>query len=184
MIEIRKVRWMLAAAVLAGAPGCHPHATQPPTARKDYFTVTAQAQNVRNVLGAQAAAGAAADSTLHPVHFDGPELNSLGEERLDLMLQGQETGQPLMVYLDLPEGPAQAQQHTNVVDFLKSRGLDESRIHVENGINPKSHNSAAESSKALQELKSAKGGAGQQGATPAGQGTAGGGNVQAAPMSP
>ncbi len=92
----------------------------------------------------QAASGARADGMLHARDFDGGVINSLGRSKLDLMIQDDQPITPLVVYLDLPEGNAlNKARHDSTVQFLKDRGLLDSQIKIENGINPGALNAAA-----------------------------------------
>src|SRR4051812_3468386 len=81
---------------------------------------TAQAAQVNAMMNAQAAAGARADATLYPFHFEGARLNSTGQEKLDRMLPDENgashdataattdvaNASPMTVYLDVPADDA------------------------------------------------------------------------------
>lgn len=103
-----------------------------------------EVQSATNRLAeVQAAAGARADGMLHAKDFDGGVINSLGRSKLDLMIKDDQAITPLVVYLDLPEGNAlNKARHDSTVLFLKDRGLLDSQIRIENGINPDSLNAA------------------------------------------
>ena len=61
----------------------------------------------------QSAAAARADATLTADHFDARGgLNSLGRQKLDLMLRDDDASTPLLVYLDLPATAASASAAT------------------------------------------------------------------------
>src|SRR3954463_5750908 len=53
------------------------------------------------IADAMAASGARADATLSKPHFDGGRLNSLGEDKLALMLRDDDRPEPMKVYLNL-----------------------------------------------------------------------------------
>ena len=94
---------------------------------------------------AMAAAGARADATLSKHHFDGAALNSLGEEKLALMLKDGAASSPLTVYLNLDQKAPMAQQReAAVTTFLKDKGLDEKQIAIVYGYNPASWSPAAD----------------------------------------
>ncbi len=97
-------------------------------------------RSVDMVANAQAAAGARADAMLYPMHFDGAALNSLGKQKLEMMIAAGNKA-TLVVYLDLPKGDAMASDRTKAVgDFLGGKGMQASAFKVEMGPNPASHN--------------------------------------------
>jgi hypothetical protein len=104
---------------------------------------TAEQTAVQRFAQAQSASGAAYDATLRRCHFDGDRLNSLGREKLDAMLRSDRAGEPMVVYLDAPEGRAA------VVAYLKDRGFPESQLKLQDGPNPHAVFSAAEAQKGL-----------------------------------
>lgn len=86
---------------------------------------------------AQAASGARADATLRRHHFDANQLNSLGEERLDLMLKDDDLCEPLLVYVDLPENdPLWSEREQAVLTYLGDRGLRDTQVRLKAGTNP------------------------------------------------
>ncbi|HEY7120409.1 MAG TPA: hypothetical protein VH475_27720 [Tepidisphaeraceae bacterium] len=85
----------------------------------------------------QAASGARLDATLSKQHFDGPRLNSLGEDKLSLMLKDDDADEPMRVYLNLDEKDAASKpRQTAVVTYLKDAGLAERQIEIVYGRNP------------------------------------------------
>ena len=98
---------------------------------------------VHHFVNAQTANGARADATLQPHHFDGERLNSLGLEKLLLMIEPAESGQ-LIVYLNLPHDNEQTDARRGAVaDFLKQRGLTDEHASIEIGRNPATFSPAA-----------------------------------------
>lgn len=96
----------------------------------------------------QAAAGARADATLHECHFDGPCLNSLGEQKLNLMLQADGACSPLAVYLAV--SPEQmSERRAAVTRYLQDAGLQPNQIKLAAGPNP---GAGAPAAPALQNL--------------------------------
>jgi hypothetical protein len=176
-----KLRWFsvaTAAALVAATAGC---------AHKlhgEQFQNDDEARAVRNVAGTQAAVGARADATLHSSHFNTSGLNSLGRDKLDLMLLDEDSTLPLVVYLDLPRPdevkPDEAKSARQAVtDYLKGRGMPETQFKLVEGPNPHTLHSATEVVNNLQTLRSTtSGGAG--GATPNGQAN----SYSATPMAP
>ena len=89
--------------------------------------------------------GARADATLSKQHFDGGKLNSLGEEKLSLMLKDDDAPTPFTVYLNVDEKAATAKpRQTAVAEFLKDKGLTEQQIDIVFGDNPDSRSPAAQ----------------------------------------
>ncbi len=92
---------------------------------------------VKSILARQMDNGAAADGLLRTAHFDGTALNSLGTDKLDAMIRGTREGQPVSVYLDLPENDERlAACEEAVVAYLAAKGIEEDRILVQAGDNP------------------------------------------------
>ncbi|MDB5172227.1 MAG: hypothetical protein JWO87_3755 [Phycisphaerales bacterium] len=152
MNSTKKLQWLLGltagAAMLAVAAGCQNKNKQPVSAdvHGEVFRPAGDQRDIRRFTGTQASNGARADATLHAYHFDGPQLNSLGEERLDLMTRNYESSPPPIVYLDLAaSGPETAHRQESVALFLKDRGFKEDQIKLQLGYNPHSTSSAAAS---------------------------------------
>ena len=98
---------------------------------------TGEARKPAQFADAMAAAGARSDGTLSKHHFDGGALNSLGEEKLALMLKDGAAPSPLTVYLNLDQkAPTAQQREAAVTAFLKDKGLDEKQIAFVYGYNP------------------------------------------------
>src|SRR3982751_789407 len=95
---------------------------------------------------AQASDGARADATLHGCHFDPggtpTSLNSLGEEKLELMLLA-DASLPMVVYLDVAKDETYAAREQAVRVYLKDRGLTEAQVTLVNGQNKYNTNPAA-----------------------------------------
>jgi hypothetical protein len=123
---------------LCGSAGC-----QTDKSSVTEFFPAEGAQRIHNFADVQTANGAQEDATLQPAHFDGPRLNSLGEDKLDRMVfdDAQET---VVVYLSLAPGDASNDARTQAVtEYLKERGIDPSRVKVETGTNPATSTPAA-----------------------------------------
>jgi hypothetical protein len=101
----------------------------------------------------QASNGAKADRTLRVVHFDGDQLNSLGQEKLNLMV-GKDSCQTsattdgaattaaaaankpkFVVYLDVAEATVEARTES-VKEYLEGKGLAAAQLKFETGPNP------------------------------------------------
>jgi len=151
-------RWVAVAAVTGLAIGCNHHAPQAAKLHAEKFAPDDEPRASQNFAAAQAAAGARSDGTLHPVHFGAQGLNSLGREKIDLMLSGAEAAQPVVVYLDVARGPVTAEAARQAVgDYLKGRGLPENQIKLVDGPNTGAMHPAAEAGASLKTLGQASG---------------------------
>lgn len=133
----------LVAMFLAGAlnAGCSRHVV----GEQDDFMHESLGDNARAVLHAQASRGAVRDGTLYPMHFDGRKLNSLGKQKLGLMLERREQDAPLEVYLDLEPADATARARVDAVsEYLKEHNLAASEFTVEVAANPDTYHPAAD----------------------------------------
>src|SRR5438270_3508463 len=68
----------------------------------EFFPQPGEVRDVQRIERVQEASGARADATLQPAHFDKGELNSLGREKLLLMLDDDDANNPVTVYLNVP----------------------------------------------------------------------------------
>jgi hypothetical protein len=102
----------------------------------NFFTPPGQIRDTQRIEHAQMAAGAREDATLLAYHFDKGELNSLGREKLSLMLDDDASNNPMIIYLDIPGGDEfKAARQDAVVAYLKDQGLQESQISFRAGPN-------------------------------------------------
>lgn len=168
MKVIKWIGWFAAAAVVGLTAGCN-HPKPPPDLHGEVFPKDGDARDVWNFRSAQASAGAREDATLYDYHFDDDGLNSLGEEKLDLMLAAEKPAEPMVVYLDVPAPQTAQRNRQAVLTYLKDRGLQDSQIAVKDGPNPHHASSAGDASSALHALQAQPQGAAQTGtgSTPA-----------------
>ncbi|MDB5318715.1 MAG: hypothetical protein JWN40_346 [Phycisphaerales bacterium] len=142
---------------------------------------TGEVRKPNQFADAMAASGARSDGTLSRHHFDGAALNSLGEEKLALMLKDGAAPAPLTVYLNLDEKAAEAKgREASVVDFLKDKGLSERQIAVVYGYNPAGWSPASGPLSKLKKTETGDAGGGQGdygGAAGGATGGAGGGGA-------
>ena len=73
---------------------------------------------------------------LQPFHFDGEKLNSLGEEKLDLMRHGDGPDAITTIYLNFPESDSLNQRRDDVVAYMRDSGVDENHLKFISGPNP------------------------------------------------
>src|SRR5678816_608443 len=77
------------------------------------------------------------DAMLFASHFDGNELNTAGQVKLNLMLRNQSSRQPMVVYLNLPANdPMMAARRTAVERHVKDSGMAVASLEVKEGDNP------------------------------------------------
>ena len=137
------------AAVLLAA--CN-HNAQPAKVRGDEFRPNEEARAIQNIEAVQAARGARQDAMLYSAHFDGGQLNGLGRQKLDLMLQDEATAPPVVVYLDVPQETLEPARRS-VTGCLRGRGLSETQVALRDGPNPSSHAPATDALAALQAIQ-------------------------------
>ncbi|HWE00870.1 MAG TPA: hypothetical protein VG326_00570 [Tepidisphaeraceae bacterium] len=142
-----KLQWLLGiaagAAMLAFAAGCESQPRDAVVHGEDFIPDDA-ARSVREFVNMEAANSARADATLRLYHFDNGILNSLGEDRLDMILRNGDANNPLVIYLDLPaDDPDNTRRQTAVNAYLKDRGLTDEQIEFKAGPNPNVNSFAA-----------------------------------------
>jgi len=103
---------------------------------KDPFFPSDEKRMMEKVGRQQAASAAKADATLNSAHFHGDKLNSLGEQKLELMLQDDDTSKPVTVYLDVAEDANASGRRTSVEAFMLAHGIATDWLKLENGLNP------------------------------------------------
>ncbi len=123
------------AILVLGLAGCQTDKSS----NKDFFPSDHKADHFVNV---QTALGARKDATLQPHHFDGTRLNSLGEQKL-AMLVPDDLKADTLVYLNLPDGDVTATRKEAVGEYLKKLGVEPARVKIEMGINPDNSTPAA-----------------------------------------
>jgi hypothetical protein len=172
-----KARWFaiaVAAATIAVSTGCQNANTS--TAERlhgEKFDEDDAPRASRNAVAITAANGARADATLYPAHFNSAGLNSLGRQKLDLMMLDDESTPPMTVYLDLGKNEASVKlAHTAVAEYLKARGVADNQFKVEDGPNPKTIHPAEDGITAVDALNKTTT-ANQPGGQPAGTTTGG-----------
>lgn len=147
MSRITKIALMLAVGVVL--VGCSSNkddtAWEDPFFPSDRVTPPSKAMSDR-----QAANGAAADGMLFDVHFDGSELNSLGVQKLDLMVKGSSPATPLKVFLNMPkDADTTNARQTAVEKALDAAGVAKEKYVIAVGPNPGVLNSAEAGIRAL-----------------------------------
>jgi hypothetical protein len=137
-----------ALAVLGALAGCqHDHHQDHDGAATKYgetFPADSEPRATDRFVQVQSAAAARADATLTAAHFDGRGgLNSLGRQKLDLMLRDDDANTPMVVYLNLPSSSDGAAPTTASTDahresvraYLVDRGVNDAQLEFRAGPN-------------------------------------------------
>jgi len=123
---------------LAGCRKSEPEASRDLTGiRGEQFRPANEPRHVHRILDTAAASGARADATLHAIHFDAGNpgaLNSLGEQKLDLMLSDDDA-LPMAIFLNVIGDDLYPAREQSVKVYLRDRGLSEQQIKVLAGAN-------------------------------------------------
>jgi hypothetical protein len=145
------------AGLTAGGGGCATDKSEP----KDFFPPADGHRKVNQFTDVQASNGAQEDATLQPLHFRGSRLNSLGQDKLDLIIPDEPDGD-VIVYLNLPAGSElTSARHDNVLAYLKAAGIDEEHIKLHDGPNLESTHPAAEDLSRLSKTETGIAGGGE-----------------------
>jgi hypothetical protein len=108
--------------------------------KEPFFEEESAPRATSSILDTQRARGAAGDGYLYASHFDGSKVNSLGEAKIDAIMDGTPAGEPVVVRLNLPEGAeTNAAREEAVVAYLGERGLEADRIQVSTGLGDSRH---------------------------------------------
>ena len=126
--------------------GCEWNYNQQRQAMGEFFPPNGEMRDVQRIERVQNASGAREDATLEPYHFDKGEVNSLGRQKLSLMIDDDDANNPLVVYLNVPGNDEfKAARQDSVVAYLKDQGLEEKQISFKEGPNPATNHPAEES---------------------------------------
>src|SRR5690349_17085304 len=87
--------------VLASCQTTNQPGSMDPTLNGFFPEDAGEVRKHNQIADAMAASGARTDGTLYRHHFDGGRLNSLGEDKLSLMLRDDDRPEPVMVYLGM-----------------------------------------------------------------------------------
>ena len=160
-MKTRTTYWLLAGVALSLAAGCSSQSNPEPSSyvHGEYYLPDGTYRDEQKFIDITVANGACADGTLRPVHFTGDTLNSLGEKKLDNMLEA-DTGSKttLTVFIDIPKSdPAFDKRQELVTTYLKTKGLKDSQIALVDGPNLKYSAPAAPGDKALDMFNSTDG---------------------------
>ena len=124
---------MLAAAAVTVLAGC----STPPDGllHGETFTESGQTTAIGRIAQAQAASGAKSDSMLYDRHFNGTELNALGQAKMDLILKGSPIDQPVKIYFVMAHDDV-AGREAAVAAYLDKAGVQAADERFAEGPNP------------------------------------------------
>jgi hypothetical protein len=126
--------------------GCEWNYNQQRQAMGEFFPPNGEMRDVQRIERVQEASGAREDATLEPYHFDKGEVNSLGRQKLSLMIDDDDANNPLVIYLNVSGNDEfKAARQDSVVAYLKDQGLEEKQISFREGPNPATNHPAEES---------------------------------------
>ena len=169
--------WKIAGIALMLLAGCESaKENMRKQARNDAFPPEDDTRAYRRFAMAQEAVGARHDGMLYGYHFDGDQLNSLGEHKLRAMLRSNDQAFPLVVYMNFPEESHVKPREAAVTTYLTDTGLQDHQLRFEVGPNPHATSSAAQNLSRLSKTESESPVASNPtNPTAAGAGTGGGG---------
>jgi len=140
--------------------------------REDAFPIVDERPDVARMMNAQAVVGARKDATLYAHHFDGTQLNSLGRDKLALMLHREPADRPQPIYIDLPEADTLSGERRKTVErYLEDTGIDLASVEIKAGPNTSNTYPAAPSIARLRKTETMQGEGGGPGATGPNAGT-------------
>ncbi len=135
--HLKTACFLAAASTILCLSGCHSDAREMQAEESDASHSQNEISETTRLFNTQAAAGARAEATLYPEHFDGPTLSSLGTTTLDRMLADSHSCNPLVVYLAVPEDNYAQDRRMAIGRYLEDRGgLKPEQIEFHAGPNP------------------------------------------------
>jgi hypothetical protein len=134
--HLKTTCFLAAASTILLATGCQsPSDTQ--QAENDAVHSQNEIKETARLEHTQMAAGARAECTLYPSHFDGAALSTLGTTSLDLVVADTHSVNPLIVYMAIPEDSYTQERRLAVGRYLEDRGgLKPEQIEFRAGPNP------------------------------------------------
>jgi hypothetical protein len=132
---------VVGAAAFSLLAGCNSstdkHAKKDEGFHADFFDSPQQQRAVDRFVEVQAAEGAKEDAMLFATHFDGDELNTAGQAKLNLMMRNLTPREPMVVYMSLaPKDPMAAARRAAVEQFVKDSGIAVAHLDIKEGDNP------------------------------------------------
>jgi hypothetical protein len=133
--RVNRIALFLGGSLLLAAQGCN--SSQPAVNHAEQFAPPGSEYASQRLAQTQEAAGARADATLYPQHFDGPGLSTLGMYKLDLMLQDSHTANPLVVYVSIPDDEQATLRRRAITDYVVHHSsVKADQISLQAGTDP------------------------------------------------
>jgi hypothetical protein len=131
---MKTTTYLLAGALVIASTGC---TKEQKSTKDDPFFPDPKASSVNKFERSQTARGARSDGMIYAHHFDGDRLNSLGKQKLTLML-GDDTGEKTMkVYIvKIGEGATLDARKKAITEYLKDGLRPDEKLELVNGMNP------------------------------------------------
>jgi len=140
-----KLAAVAATAMLLVACGCQEAKSQMERDREnDAFSPEGDTRAYRRVMNAQAAAGARKDGMLYGYHFDGDHLNSLGRQKLSLMVRANDQAFPIVVHMNVADDERLKGREDAVTTYMTDAGLRQGQLAFAVGPNTDATSSAAQ----------------------------------------
>lgn len=109
-----------------------------------FFRPPQTQSHVTRIFKTATNAGAMRDGTIQAIHFDGNELNELGQAKIEAMVNAHKPGLPFNVYLDLPKNdPNLTTRQATLNLALLNAGVPSDQFTVALGTNPASTSDSA-----------------------------------------
>jgi hypothetical protein len=140
-----KKRWIVAATALLLLAGCQTAKDNIAKEKaNDEFAPDDDARSYRKFASAQEGVGAHSDGMLYTYHFDGDHLNSLGAQKLSLMLKDNDHAFPVIVYMNVLDDDHLKAREDAVTLYMTDSGLKDDQVKFALGPNPHATSSAAQ----------------------------------------
>jgi hypothetical protein len=137
--------WIVAATALLLLGGCQDAKDNMAKQREsDQFSPDDDSRAYRKFAAAQEGVGARSDGMLYAYHFDGDHLNSLGAQKLSLMLKDNDRAFPVVVYMNVSDDDHLKAREDAVTLYMTDSGLQNDQVKFALGLNPHATSSAAQ----------------------------------------
>ena len=137
-----KLTYFLAGALVLASTGCKTDKNQQ---QQEAFFPDQKRSSVNTFKRDQTANGARSDGMLYAGHFDGENLNTLGKNKLGLMLADDTGAKVMKVYLvNVGAGDLLEKRKTAISNYLKDGLRPDEKVEFVTGANPDTYHPAAE----------------------------------------
>jgi hypothetical protein len=127
----------VSAVLIISVPGCTTGEQANPGPYQDPFFPQEYTRLHELATYHQATSAARADATLYDMHFHGGRLNSLGEDKVALMLDDDNDSRPLVIYIAANGADADfVAREESIRAFATAQGASSDELKFERGANP------------------------------------------------